>query len=93
MAEKVADDRTRKLAHFPVRDVTGNGTDEGDEREIADPNRMMEYEAEIANGRRTADQLDHAIGQVERLKAEPMTRFSSALSTQEHCWSIKQHES
>jgi hypothetical protein len=61
-----------------------NGTNEYVEREIADTNRMREYEAEIANGRRKLDQLDYAIGQFERLKAELMTRFLSVLSRQEH---------
>jgi hypothetical protein len=64
--------------------LAGNGTDEYIEREIADTSRPREYEAEIANGRRRLDQLDYAIGQFERLKAELMTRFSFVLLTRKH---------
>jgi hypothetical protein len=53
------------------------------ERQIADASRLREYEAEFANGQRRLGQLDYAMGQFERLKAELMTRLSS-VSTQEH---------
>jgi hypothetical protein len=46
----------------------GNGTGEYVEREIADTNRLRDYEAEIAKGRRGLDYLDYTIGQLERLK-------------------------
>lgn len=64
--------------------LAGNGTDEYVEREIADINRLREYEAEIANGRKRLDQLDYAIEQFEQLKAELLSRFSSVLSTHQH---------
>jgi hypothetical protein len=64
--------------------LAGSGIDEYVERKIPVTSRLREYEAEIANGRRRLDHLDYTIGQFERLKAELMARFSSALSTHEH---------